>query len=137
MKALILVGAQGLSYGRLFIGRLAARGEVANGVGRVDASIAGRRGGRFALDLNALFRPEQIAVAARGEFAGRAIAMPRRAVLTSLDGGGWRLDHVMCSAALEPVAAAYHHEWRLDGLSDHSALEVELVLRSSPPMGGR
>jgi exonuclease III len=52
-------------------------------------------------------------------------------------GGGWRLDHVMCSAALEPVAAGYHHAWRLEGLSDHSALEVDLRPRSSPPQDGR
>ena len=52
-------------------------------------------------------------------------------------GGGWRLDHVVCSAPLEPVAATYHHAWRLDGLSDHSALEVELTLRSSPIADGR
>ena len=83
--------AQGLQYGTLFIGRLAARGEVENGVGRVDASIAGRRGNRFALDLNARFQPERIAVAAKGQFAGRAISMPRRAVLTARDGGGWQL----------------------------------------------
>ena len=43
------------------------------------------------LNANALFRPERIALAAQGEFAGRRITMPRRAVLTSLDGGGWRL----------------------------------------------
>ena len=41
-------------------------------------------------------------------------------------GGGWRLDHVFCSAALRPVACAYHHEWRDAGLSDHSALEADL-----------
>jgi exonuclease III len=41
-------------------------------------------------------------------------------------GGGWRLDHVFVSAELEPVAATYHHAWRDGGLSDHSALEVEL-----------
>jgi exonuclease III len=52
-------------------------------------------------------------------------------------GGGWRLDHVMCSAALEPVAATYHHAWRLQGLSDHSALEVDLSLRSSRSTDGR
>jgi exonuclease III len=40
--------------------------------------------------------------------------------------GGWRLDHVFCSAQLRPVAAGYHHAWRDDGLSDHSALEVEV-----------
>jgi exonuclease III len=40
--------------------------------------------------------------------------------------GGWRLDHVFCSAQLRPVAARYHHAWRDAGLSDHSALEVEV-----------
>jgi YD repeat-containing protein len=52
-------------------------------------------------------------------------------------GGGWRLDHVFCSGALQPAASRYHHEWRLEGLSDHSALEVELTLRSSRAPGGR
>jgi exonuclease III len=41
-------------------------------------------------------------------------------------GGGWRLDHVLASPALEPRAVAYHHDWREAGLSDHSALEAEL-----------
>jgi exodeoxyribonuclease III len=41
-------------------------------------------------------------------------------------GGGWRLDHVFCSAGLRPVACAYHHDWRDRGLSDHSALEADL-----------
>jgi exonuclease III len=40
--------------------------------------------------------------------------------------GGWRLDHVFASEELSPVSAAYHHEWREQGLSDHSALEVDL-----------
>jgi exonuclease III len=44
-------------------------------------------------------------------------------------GGGWRLDHVFVSAELEPVRAEYHHAWRDAGLSDHSALEVELRRR--------
>jgi exonuclease III len=41
-------------------------------------------------------------------------------------GGGWRLDHVFASDELEPVAATYHHAWRDGGLSDHSALEVDI-----------
>jgi exonuclease III len=41
------------------------------------------------------------------------------------DRGGWRLDHVLVSG-LEPRAAEYAHEWRRAGLSDHSALVVEL-----------
>ena len=83
--------AAGLSYGSLFIARLAAQGEIENGVGSIDASLAGRRSGRFALDVNANIRPERIALAAQGEFAGRRISMPRRAVLTSAENGGWRL----------------------------------------------
>lgn len=83
--------ATGLSYGTLFIGRLAARGSVENGEGRIDASLSGRRSGRFVLDTNAVFSAGRIAVAAQGEFAGRRITMPRRAVLTEVAGGGWRL----------------------------------------------
>jgi exonuclease III len=47
-------------------------------------------------------------------------------------GGGWRLDHVFCSAELEPVACVYHHDWREAGLSDHSALEADLVRVRTP-----
>jgi exonuclease III len=43
--------------------------------------------------------------------------------------GGWRLDHVFASEELSPVSAAYHHAWREQGLSDHSALEVDLQSR--------
>ena len=42
------------------------------------------------------------------------------------DRGGWRLDHVL-ALNLEPQAAAYAHEWRREGLSDHSALIVDLA----------
>ena len=52
-------------------------------------------------------------------------------------GGGWRLDHVFCSDELEPAGCRYHHAWRDDGLSDHSALEAEMVLRSSRISDGR
>jgi len=45
--------------------------------------------------------------------------------------GGWRLDHTFVSAALLPRACQYHHEWREQGLSDHSALETDLELRGS------
>jgi exodeoxyribonuclease III len=40
-------------------------------------------------------------------------------------GGGWRLDHVF-AAGVEVLGSRYHHAWRDDGLSDHSALEVDL-----------
>jgi exodeoxyribonuclease III len=42
------------------------------------------------------------------------------------DRGGWRLDHVIVRG-LRPVAAAYAHDWRRAGLSDHSPLVVDLA----------
>jgi exonuclease III len=44
---------------------------------------------------------------------------------------GWRLDHLFASEELRPTAATYHHAWRDEGLSDHSALEVDLQSRRS------
>ncbi len=41
------------------------------------------------------------------------------------DRGGWRLDHVLV-CGMRPAAAAYAHDWRRAGLSDHSALVVDL-----------
>ena len=37
---------------------------------------------------------------------------------------GLRLDHILASAGLRPRWCDYHHGWREDGLSDHSALEA-------------
>jgi exonuclease III len=42
--------------------------------------------------------------------------------------GGWRLDHTFLSDGLVPLACRYHHEWREQGLSDHSALETDIEL---------
>jgi len=42
------------------------------------------------------------------------------------DRGGWRLDHVL-THGVRPVASAYAHDWRRTGLSDHSALVVDLA----------
>jgi exodeoxyribonuclease III len=47
-------------------------------------------------------------------------------------GGGWRLDHVFTSPELRPLRCLYHHAWRDDTLSDHSALEVELSFVTKP-----
>jgi exonuclease III len=41
-------------------------------------------------------------------------------------GYGWRLDHVIVSPELAPVACEYVHEWRERGLSDHSAIWAEI-----------
>lgn len=81
----------GLGYGSLFLRRVAARAQVTDGTGTFDAAIAGQRGSRFELLLNGQVAPERIALAARGEYAGRDITMPRRAVLTRTEDGGWQL----------------------------------------------
>ena len=40
-------------------------------------------------------------------------------------GGGWRIDHIFASRELRPITCRYHHAWRDEGLSDHSALEAD------------
>ena len=40
---------------------------------------------------------------------------------------GWRLDHIVVSPGLEPVACEYLHEWREQGLSDHSAMWADVA----------
>jgi hypothetical protein len=46
--------------------------------------------------------------------------------------GGWRIDHIFASAQLRPLACHYHHAWRDQGLSDHSALEADFASRQPP-----
>lgn len=41
--------------------------------------------------------------------------------------GGWRIDHIFASPQLRPIACQYHHAWRDQELSDHSALEADLA----------
>lgn len=84
------VSAEGIGKGQLFVGRLVANANVVNGSGSVTASLAGRRGSRFRMQLQSAFAPERVTLAARGSYAGQQISMPRRAVLTRGD-GGWVL----------------------------------------------
>jgi exodeoxyribonuclease III len=51
-------------------------------------------------------------------------------------GGGWRLDHVFASSPLRPIACQYHHGWREQDLSDHSALEVDFACPPRPCLPG-
>ena len=81
---------EGIAQGKLFIGRLAATASLADGQGKITASLAGRRGSRFNLQLLGDVTPNRIALLGNGDFAGRRISMPARAVLTAA-GSGWRL----------------------------------------------
>jgi exodeoxyribonuclease-3 len=42
-------------------------------------------------------------------------------------GGGYRLDHLIVSEEVEVQSIEYRHEWRREGLSDHSPLIAELT----------
>ncbi|MEO6388748.1 MAG: translocation/assembly module TamB domain-containing protein [Croceibacterium sp.] len=91
------VSAAGINYGTLFIGRLAGTAQVNNGRGTFQASLSGRRSARFNLQVSGDVAPDRIAVAARGDYAGRAIVMPRRAVLLKTPDGGWQLQPTQLS----------------------------------------
>lgn len=114
---------QGLAIGSAFIGRLAASLRLDDGRGQVTASLAGRRGSRFALQLRGDIAPGQVAVAAQGDFAGQRITMPRRAVLTRED-AGWRLARSQVSFGGGRVIAS--------GLLGGDVTELDLALASLP-----
>lgn len=82
--------AEGVQSGSLFIGRLAANAALADGAGRITASLAGRRGSRFALQLVAQVAPDAWRLLAGGNYAGQPLTMPRYAVLTRTR-DGWAL----------------------------------------------
>lgn len=116
------VSAQGLQYGTLFLGRLAANARLRNGEGDISAAFSGRRGSRFNMQVEAQVAANRIAVAARGDFAGRRIRMPRRAVLLAQEGGGW---------ALQPTQISYGRgiaiaQGRFGG-DEPTALQVQLA----------
>jgi translocation and assembly module TamB len=88
---------QGIGYGQLFIGRMAGNAQLQDGKGTFNAAIAGRRGSRFELLLNGEADRRRVALAARGSYAGEAITMPRRAVLTAREDGRWELERSQIS----------------------------------------
>ncbi|WP_298301652.1 translocation/assembly module TamB domain-containing protein [uncultured Erythrobacter sp.] len=85
------ISGRGLEYGALRLHAFNAKAQIVDGSGDLQASIAGRRADRFQLKLDGDFTPRRIALIAQGEYGGRAITMPRRAVLTALDDGGYSL----------------------------------------------
>lgn len=85
------ISAAGFEYGGLNVASLTAKAAITNGRGKVTGTLAGRRADRLALNFDANVSPDQIAAVARGAYGNGAITMPRRAVLTAQDGGGWSL----------------------------------------------
>lgn len=85
------ISANGVEYGALSLANLTAKAAIDQGRGTVTGTIAGRRADRFALNFDAAIAPRQIAAVVRGQYGDAAITMPRRAVLTARDDGGWRL----------------------------------------------
>ena len=85
------LSGRAIRYGTLFLGRVAARANIENGAGKLTASMVGRQGGRFNLQLDSNFAPGRIAAIVRGNYAGTPITMPQRAVLTRSGEAGWRL----------------------------------------------
>jgi translocation and assembly module TamB len=107
--------AEGISAGKLFIGRLAADAAIINGSGSVTASLAGRRGTSFALQGTGAFSPDRIVAFVAGDYAGRRISMPRRAVLerepdAAGEGlaAGWRLQPTQIDFGRGSVIASGH-----------------------------
>jgi translocation and assembly module TamB len=119
------VSGEGIASGRLFIGRLAANAKLVNGSGSVVASIAGSRGSRFALTGTGQISPNRVVVLASGEYAGRRITMPRRAVLTrDPRGDGWLLAPAQIGFGNGMVIASGHI------LGDRT--DVELKMEQMP-----
>ena len=85
------ISANGFEYGGLSIASLTAKAAIANGRGNVTGTLAGRRADRVAVNFAADVAPSRIAAILRGVYGNGEITMPRRAVLTALDGGGWSL----------------------------------------------
>lgn len=86
-----VIAGSGFEYGALSIAAFDVTAAIMDGEGEMRGAIAGRRADRFALKFDGRFTPERIDAIVQGEFGGRPISMPRRAVLTALDDGGYRL----------------------------------------------
>ncbi|MFO6445781.1 translocation/assembly module TamB domain-containing protein [Erythrobacter sp. NE805] len=85
------LAASGFDYGGLSVASLTAKAAITNGRGKVTGSLAGRRADRLAVNFDADVSPSRIAAVARGLYGNGEITMPRRAVLTAREDGGWSL----------------------------------------------
>lgn len=100
--------AQGIASGKLFVGRLVADAAIVNGTGSVTASLAGQRGTQFALQGTAAFEPGKIIAFVSGDYAGRTISMPRRAIMEREASGGWRLEPTEVNFGRGAIIASGH-----------------------------
>ncbi|KUR70206.1 hypothetical protein AQZ52_15215 [Novosphingobium fuchskuhlense] len=107
--------AEGISAGKLFIGRLGADAALVNGSGSVTASLTGRSGTSFALQGTGAFSPDRIVAFVAGDYAGRVISMPRRAVLEREpdvagqgQSAGWRLEPTQIDFGRGTIIASGH-----------------------------
>ncbi|MBU6267480.1 MAG: translocation/assembly module TamB domain-containing protein [Sphingomonadales bacterium] len=117
------VQGAGIGWGRLFLGKVAARATLTDGSGRITAALAGRRGSHFDLQVMGDVAPQNVALVANGSFAGQAIRMPRRARL-SAEAGGWRLAPAEIDFAGGRAIAS--------GLFTAGSRELELALDAMP-----
>ena len=79
------------------------------------------RGERWNAAESALVYTLRVEHGWRDEF----LDQPERTWTFAQNRGGWRLDHLL-TKGVTVTARAYAHEWRLDGLSDHSAIVADL-----------
>lgn len=99
------LNAQGISRGNLFIGRMAANAQLSDGIGSVTASIAGRRGSRFALQTRTEIEKNRIVVNIDGAYGPRKIATNKPAIATKT-AKGWQLANTRLQVGRGSVAVS-------------------------------
>jgi translocation and assembly module TamB len=117
----------GLGMGGLFIGRLTATAALADGRGQILATINGRRGSQFDLQVRGDVAPNRLALLAGGHFGGQPIVMPRRAVLTRTPDAvepGWHLAPAELDYAGGKAIAS--------GLIGNGTMSLDLALADMP-----
>ncbi len=81
---------QGIQYGTISLGRVAANVKLRGGSGEVRGSFAGSRGRAFDLQLVAQLSPDRIELVGSGTIDRKPVRLTEPAILTAED-GGWRL----------------------------------------------
>lgn len=82
--------AVGLSRGTVTLARVAGNAQLINGVGTVQASLAGARGRNVMAQTVINVSPDRLVVRANGSLAGQPLRLTRSAVLRRI-AGGWEL----------------------------------------------